>query len=271
VTTSSIGVEWTAGSDSVSGVDHYILYVNGAPWGSVTATGATVSNLTPNLFYTFTVATVDTAGNVSSESPSLIEATVALTPLETTPIVTPAIPDGLNDWYVTTPTVTFSVAPAIPAWTYYSWDGAELATATGPIEPPSNGTHVLSYWSVDQAGEHAREATQQITLSQDAVEDVRLNPNALPTMEATTTLVTDTDQPRVDSCPPRSAARPTSVGRLLGSTTDVVLGKRRAEPSAFKIYRRQHCRPTTRSHRDFSRTSPPLEAPAIVFASSLGA
>jgi predicted CXXCH cytochrome family protein len=279
VTTSSIGVEWTAGSDSVSGVHHYILYVNGAPWGSVTGTGTTVPALTPNAFYTFTVATVDTAGNVSAESPSIIQATVALAPLVTTPVVTPAVPDGLNGWYVTTPTVTFSAAPAIPAWTYYCWDGSPMATATGPVQPPSNGTHVLSYWSVDQAGQHAKEATQQITLHQDALPDVRLSPNASPTIEATTSLVTDTEINLVWSPAPASSSGLDHYevwDDYLGSTTDTSYLVSDLEPMTiypFKIYGVNNAGTYYSQSATISvETSPPPlpAAPAVVYASALG-
>jgi predicted CXXCH cytochrome family protein len=278
-TTSSVNIAWTAGSDLTSGVDHYIVYVNGAPWGSVSGMSATVPDLIPNSFYTFTVATVDTAGNVSAESPSIIEATVALAPLETTPVITPAVPDGLSDWYVTTPTVTFSVAPTIPSWTYYGWDGSAMTTATGPIEPPSNGTHVLSYWSVDQAGEHAREATQQITLRQDALPDIRLTPDASPTIEATTTFVTDTQINLAWSPAPASASGLDHYevwDDYLGSTTDTSYLVSDLEPMTiypFKIFGVNAAGTYFSQSATISvETSPPPlpAAPAIVYASAPG-
>lgn len=120
--------------------------------------------------------------------------TGSLSPLVTTATVTPTNPDGLNDWYVTTPTVTFSVAPEVPALTYYSWDGAASALASGSIEPPSSGTHTLSFWSVDVAGERAQEATRELTLRIDTAPSVRVaagQPPAPASISATSGLVTD--------------------------------------------------------------------------------
>ena len=189
--TTSVAVGWSVGSDAGSGIDHYTLYVDSVQWGNVSTTSTVVTGLVPNSLHTLSVVAVDAAGNVSIGNPSTTAASAALGPLATTAAVTPTVPDGGDGWYVTTPTVSFSVAPVLPAWTFYSWDGSALSTATGPITVPSNGTHTLSYWSVDQANQHAHEATQQVTFKMDASPNVRGAANAPVSIVATDSLVTD--------------------------------------------------------------------------------
>jgi predicted CXXCH cytochrome family protein len=207
VTTSTITVRWPVGADTSpgSGVHHYDLYMNNAPAGSYATTEAVLSGLKPNAIFGFRVETVDTAGNVSASSPTTYIATTALEPLVTTATVAPTTPNGLNSWYVTTPTVTFSWTPNVPAWTYYAWNGASLATVTGPIQPSVNGTNTLRYWSVDQALDHANEETKSLAFRMDTWPDVRPTPEAPAAMEVTATLVTDS-QINIEWTPPPAAA-----------------------------------------------------------------
>ncbi len=225
VNTTSLDVSWTAGSDLTSGVDHYKLYMDGVQWGGdVVATGTPVTGLLPNSIHTFTVVAVDAAGNASIESPSAMGVTAALAPLVTTATLVPSSPDGLDGWYVTTPTVSFSVEPTVSAWTYYGWNGSAMSTATGPVQPQSNGNVTLSYWSVDQAHQHSQEATNSLTLKMDTLEDVRNNPDATASILATQTLVTDSEidlawTPAID---PYSGLNHYEVwDEYVGSTTDL--------------------------------------------------
>lgn len=69
-TSSSVSLAWNASSDNV-GVTGYDVYRNGTYVTSVTGTTATVSGLSPNTTYTFTVKAKDAAGNYSPASNSL--------------------------------------------------------------------------------------------------------------------------------------------------------------------------------------------------------
>jgi len=66
--------------------------------------------------------------------------------LETSLTVYPEVPDGQNDWYVTTPTV--SIGPSLSnATSYYDWDSTAPATIyTGALQPPS-GERTLYFYS----------------------------------------------------------------------------------------------------------------------------
>jgi predicted CXXCH cytochrome family protein len=194
LSTSSISVDWSRGSDSVSGVDHYDLYVNGAPYASYTSTGTVLTGLTPNAIYSLYVVTVDVAGNVSAASPTALATTTALSALTTSIAVVPSAPDGANSWYVTTPTVSFSVSPVVPTDTYYSWNGSALTTYTGSIQPATSGVLSLDYWSADQARQREQETTQQATLKVDLLPDVRsgsVPATGYASLDASAPIITD--------------------------------------------------------------------------------
>lgn len=119
------------------------------------------------------VVLIDNAGNQARSDPWTAATTDALPALETSIALSPVAPEGTNSWYVTTPTVSLTASPAVPAYTYYSWNGSALTTYAGPLQPPADGSHTLSYWSVDQAHQRADEATQQATVKVDTLPDVR--------------------------------------------------------------------------------------------------
>jgi predicted CXXCH cytochrome family protein len=176
VDTTSIALDWTLGSDAVSGIDHYVLYVNGVPEGSYITPGTTVTGLDPDSLYAFSVVSVDAAGLQSGQSPVVYATPPAVASLSTMASTVPTSPDGADGWYVTMPTVSLGSVPAsVAAVTYFGWDGSALTTYTGPVTAPSDGTHTLSYWSVDEAHQHAQESTRQVTLKIDTTPDVRLS------------------------------------------------------------------------------------------------
>lgn len=158
VTTSSALVTWTAGTDAVSGVARYEVYVDGAYYGNSITGSLSVAGLSPYTLYSITVRTVDTAGNSSSDS---APATALLTSaLETAPYTTllttaPFTANGLGGWFVNaTPTISLASFPpdtgGLPRTTRYSWTSVsgpwtDYATALTPPGPVST----LYYWTKD--------------------------------------------------------------------------------------------------------------------------
>lgn len=67
VTTESVDLDWNASTDNV-GVTGYKVYTDGSNPVSVTGTSVTMSGLSENTGYTFTVSAVDGASNESSQS-----------------------------------------------------------------------------------------------------------------------------------------------------------------------------------------------------------
>jgi len=71
--------------------------------------------------------------------------------------VSPATPNGTNDWYITSaPTITLTCADQVGlsgcGTKYYRWDGTgSYSTYSAPLTV-SEGTHTLQYYSADNAG-----------------------------------------------------------------------------------------------------------------------
>ncbi|WP_258100835.1 GEVED domain-containing protein [Marinoscillum pacificum] len=77
VSTSSVTLSWSASSDNV-GVTGYNVYQNGSLIASPTATNLSVTGLSPETTYSFTVTAEDAAGNVSAASSALSVTTDAI-------------------------------------------------------------------------------------------------------------------------------------------------------------------------------------------------
>jgi chitodextrinase len=80
-TTTNTNLSWTASSDNV-GVIGYDVYQNGVLRTTVNATSLTITGLVPATTYNFYIKAKDDAGNVSSESNTVIVTTLA--PIDTT-------------------------------------------------------------------------------------------------------------------------------------------------------------------------------------------
>lgn len=80
----SVGLTWSASTDNV-GVTGYRIYRNGVQVGTSTATNFTNSGLAANTAYTFSVAAVDAAGNLSAQSAGISAQTLADT-------ISPSVP-----------------------------------------------------------------------------------------------------------------------------------------------------------------------------------
>lgn len=96
----------------------------------------------------------------------------------------PAIPNGLDGWYVTAPTI--QLTPSAGATAYYSW-----ASATGPWTQYANtltaaeGISTLRFYSADSAGNQETVRSQQFKVD-------TIAPTALASLTATFTATTAT-------------------------------------------------------------------------------
>jgi chitodextrinase len=90
-TSTSVNLAWTASTDNV-GVTGYDVYRGTTLVGTVAGTSTTVTGLTANTAYSFTVRARDAAGNVSAASTALPVTTSAAAGDTTAP----SVPGGLN-------------------------------------------------------------------------------------------------------------------------------------------------------------------------------
>jgi hypothetical protein len=100
------------------------------------------------------ITETELVANLTVTAPNFIplETTIELIDLEppvTELEVLPAVPDGENGWYVTTPTI--ELYTELGATTYYYWDTGTETEYLGDVEV-YEGEHVLYYYSVDVAG-----------------------------------------------------------------------------------------------------------------------
>ena len=70
-------LSWPSVVDTMSGLGYYQLLVDGSVVGTSSATNATVSGLSTETAYAFSVIAVDDAGNRSAESPRTSAITLA--------------------------------------------------------------------------------------------------------------------------------------------------------------------------------------------------
>jgi hypothetical protein len=149
---------WTAASD-LSGVAGYYVYrwspaPLGAPYSPVHSRVATLGSgvttfddngLANGTTYVYEVRAFDASSNVGPRSMTTTASPTVAGPQVQ---VTPASPDGDDDWYVTTPTVTLQVGLGRTALYSFEATPSTWTTYTAPINPPS-GVSTLLYRETD--------------------------------------------------------------------------------------------------------------------------
>ena len=113
-----------------------------------------------------TVTCTDKAGNSVTKTVSGVE--IDLTPPTTTVDVPAPLPSG---WYAGPVLVTLTGHDALSgvAATHYRVDGGEAQTYSGPFSFAERGLHIITYWSVDAAGNVEEAAGNSITLKIDDI------------------------------------------------------------------------------------------------------
>jgi chitodextrinase len=154
----SLALSWTASTDNV-GVTGYHLFRNGAQIAAPTGTTYTDTNLSVNTAYSYTVASVDAAGNVSAQTAAASIKTLADT-------VAPNSPTGLNgavtgqnialSWTASTDNV------GVTGYTVYR-DNVQIATVasgtTYNVTGAPTGTHLYAVSATDAAGNESAKST----------------------------------------------------------------------------------------------------------------
>ncbi|WP_066361334.1 fibronectin type III domain-containing protein [Herbidospora mongoliensis] len=140
-TATSVTLSWGASTDNV-GVASYTINRGGTAAGSTAATNFTVTGLTPNTAYTFTVVARDAAGNTSGPSNQVSATTLA----QTTAFV--ALRARVNSRFVTANAGQALIANATTAATAQQFERVNLANGQIALRARSNNQYVCA----DQAG-----------------------------------------------------------------------------------------------------------------------
>jgi Chitobiase/beta-hexosaminidase C-terminal domain len=137
-----------SGSDTTSGVASTSYQIDG---GATQIYSGAVA--VPDGQHTITYWSTDSAGNDEDHHTS---ATIKVDTVKPTTsiVVSPSSPDGSNGWRVSATTFTLSASDASSgvASTFYKIDGGTTQTFTGAAVSIPQGSHTVSYWSVDVAG-----------------------------------------------------------------------------------------------------------------------
>jgi hypothetical protein len=117
--------------------------------------------------HTLVFWSVDNAGNV--EAAHTVTFTEDATAPTTTLGTTPAAPDGSQGWFLEAVVVTLTAtdAPSGVASTQYTVDGGPPQSYSAPFSITTEGSHVVSFWSTDNAGniETAHQTTIKVDLN----------------------------------------------------------------------------------------------------------
>ena len=135
-------------SDATSGVASTLYRIDSG--ATQTYSGAVAI---PDGQHTITYWSVDSAGNTESATTTSTIKVDTVKP-STSITISPASPDGTNGWRVSATSFTLSGSDATSgvASTFYKVDGGATQTYTGSAVSIPQGSHTVSYWSVDTAG-----------------------------------------------------------------------------------------------------------------------
>ena len=154
-----------------SGVNRITYQVDGGSTQTISGTSGNVTIPAPangsnDGSHTIAFYATDDAGNVEAPAKTAtvkIDATKPSTSLATTP----ASPDGTNGWFQQASvqfSLTGSDARSGVAQSFYTVDGGAAQTYSGVVTVSGQGTHTVTYWSVDNAGNTEAAKSAQIKL-----------------------------------------------------------------------------------------------------------
>ena len=170
ISSSQINLAWSASSDNV-GVAGYRVFRNGSPVGTPAGAAYADTGLTASTAYTYAVAALDAAGNVSAASASVLATTLAAPPPDTAlPVIAftaPAAGATVTGLVTVSANATDNVAVV---GVQFKVDGANLGAEVTALPyqtvwnsaSAANGAHALTALARDAAG---NSATASVTLA----------------------------------------------------------------------------------------------------------
>lgn len=174
-------VQWSGVTDDLSGTAGYRIYSSNDVMATADAgdTSAAVSGL-PAGIQPITVTAIDVAGNESDRSEAVTIDVSDTEPAFNSLIISPSTPSGNNGWYrESTPSITLDAEdPSGPVVVNFNWDGETADSVYSTPLSPAEGEHVLTYYSIDGAGNTSDADTFEVKVDTEA-------PSAPATFDAT--------------------------------------------------------------------------------------
>jgi hypothetical protein len=143
VSTTAVLLGWTASTDNIA-IDHYLVYRDGTQIGTAVSTSYSDTGLSPDTTYSYTIAAVDAAGNVSSKSDWYNVHTAALLRGAQTRNVTDAstLTAALAE-AVANPSAVFTINLAAGTYTVGSTPLPDLSISGTTIQGPLSGASAI--------------------------------------------------------------------------------------------------------------------------------
>lgn len=209
-------------NDTLSGVDRVTLSIqrvdgqfwNGEGWSTgteedirVTADGITswtysLPDPTEDTYFIISHA-IDNANNIENSYKLTIVFDKTIPEIKLS--IDPVNPDGKNGWYTTRPTITLTMTDdKLTDYMQYQWESQTGAWTTyaGPIQPGSEGRHILYYRAIDKAGNSSAIGIKNLAWDKTELTDGPLKVDATPDRsggpDATVTWEAATDNVGID-------------------------------------------------------------------------
>ncbi len=134
------------------------------PLGGTQSVALGTCNFNAEGAYTLNVSIALGTDNILTNNWKLLSLGIDNTPAVTTLAMNPATPNGEHNWYITNPTVTLTASDPIlggggstpgsgVASIKYKIDsGSEMTYTNTPFTVSGDGTHTVTYWSIDKVG-----------------------------------------------------------------------------------------------------------------------
>lgn len=152
-------------NQSASGICFLYYSIDGGTIYSITTVNPNIINLTTSGDYDIRYYAEDFAGNLEAIKIASHNVKIDKDAPITSVVVVP--PDGINDWYVTSPAIDLFAADSFSGVfkTVYKWDDAlSFTDYTTTLAIPSEGIHTLYFYSQDNAGNIEQVKSQEFKL-----------------------------------------------------------------------------------------------------------
>jgi uncharacterized repeat protein (TIGR03803 family) len=135
-------------TDNLSGVWEIWYNINNGPWQVSPGFGEVDFSVLPGTYDTIQYFSIDNAGNEESTRTLVVD--------QVPPVTTASLSGttGTNGWYTSAVTVTLTATDqhSTVNATYYTVDGGAQQTYSGAFAVSTDGSHTITYWSTDAAG-----------------------------------------------------------------------------------------------------------------------
>jgi chitodextrinase len=231
VSPTQIDLAWTASTDNV-GVTGYRVFRGGVQIAAPSTTSYSDTGLSPSTSYTYTVAAVDAAGNVSGPSSPASATTQAAPPDTTSPSVSITAPSA-SATVAGTISVSASASDDVGVvGVQFKLDGANLDAedTTSPYSLSwnttlvSNGAHTLTAVARDAAGNSSTSAGVSVTVDNAAPVISAVASSAVSSSSATITWTTnEASDSQVEYGPTTAYGQATALNATLVTSHSVGL------------------------------------------------